>query len=192
MSATGEMITFPRTDGSMAPGYLVEPPPDAFGRGGAGVVLIHEAYGLNDQIKGVAVRLANDGWRALAVDLYDGRVFATLPEARATVSGLDRPRALTTIAAAVARLHDRDGSVGVMGFCMGGGYALAAGTAGEAGRRVPGVDAVCCFYGLPPAGEADGSQMKVPFIGHFGGRDTWITPERVDALEKQLKTAKVF
>ena len=186
MNATGETTTFPRRDGSTASGYLALPAADAYGREDAGVVIIHEALGLNEQIRGVADRFAADGWRALAVDLFDGHVFATVAEARPMVRSLDRTRALASIAAAVERLREGGGNVAVLGFCLGGALSITAGV------KVPGVSGVACFYGIPAIEEADPSQLRAPFIGHFANQDDWITPAKVDELEQQLKVAKVF
>jgi carboxymethylenebutenolidase len=86
----------------------------------------------------------------------------------------------------VTRLRDSGGRVAVLGFCLGGGFAITAGV------KVPGVSAVVCFYGIPPAEEADPAELQVPFLGHFATKDGWITPERVKELEGQLRKAKVF
>jgi carboxymethylenebutenolidase len=56
--------------------------------------------------------------------------------------------------------------------------------------RIPELDAAVCFYGLPPPQVASGRDVRVPLQAHFANEDDWVTPEKVDAFEKELKTAK--
>ena len=115
----GRTVTFKRPDGQNVQGYLAEPPSP---QGAPGVVVIQEWWGLNDQIRGVADRLAAQGYRALVPDLYRGKVGLAANEAEHLMNALDFGDAASQdIAGAVAHLKDSGSAkVGVTGFCMGG------------------------------------------------------------------------
>ena len=82
----GQTVTFQRPDGQTVSGYLAEPAQPA---GAPGIVVIQEWWGLNDQIRGVADRLAEAGYRALVPDLYRGRSTVEAEEAHHLMDGLD-------------------------------------------------------------------------------------------------------
>jgi carboxymethylenebutenolidase len=168
----------PRSDGNKCPVYVVG---DA---NRPAVVVLQEAWGLNEQIKKVADRFAEAGFRALIPDLYRGKVANTLDEAMHLVRDLDWKSAGLDLHAAVDYLK-KNGSptVGVTGFCLGGSltlYALAT---------VPGFSAGAPFYGIPGDEACDVSKIKVPFIGHYAQKDKWCTVEKVKALEEKLHKA---
>lgn len=173
----GEMITFTRPDGGTAAGYLAT----ADNPRGS-MVVIQEWWGLNDQIRGVADRVAATGYTAIAPDLYAGRLTQDPDEAGHMMTGLDWGGATNEdIRGALQHLRQRhDGKAGVMGFCMGGALTVIAGV------HVPECDVAVCFYGIPPCEVADPAAMKVPFQGHFATRDDWCTPESVADLESAL------
>lgn len=131
-----------------------------------GLVLVHEIYGLDDQMRGHADRLAGLGFLTLAPDLFTrGRRLTCL---RATFSALAKGTGapFDDIAATRARLLADprcNGRVGLIGFCMGGGFALALAGSGD-------YDAVAPNYGRPPAdpGALDDS---CPVVASYGGRD---------------------
>src|SRR5215467_10772967 len=109
----GKMIDFTRPDGTTCKGYLAEA-----GQGKPGIIVLQEWWGLNDQIKGVADRLASRGYNTLAPDLYKGRVTQNPDEANHMMSGLDFVAASDQdIAGATRHLADLSAKVGVMGFC---------------------------------------------------------------------------
>jgi carboxymethylenebutenolidase len=175
-----KMIEYARPDGKNASSYCVTP--------GAhqklpGVVVIQEWWGLNPQIKGVADRLGKAGYRAIVPDLFRGKVAKNRDEASHMMSGLDWDDAVEQdIRGAIHHLRTTsDGSVAVMGFCMGGALVLIAGT------RLSGIDAGVCFYGIPPASKADPSRLRTPMQFHFAQHDDWCTPEAVDKLEQALR-----
>lgn len=179
----GEIIRFKRPDGKECPGYLAKP---GAGDNAPGIVVIQEWWGLNDQIKGVADRLAGLGYRALVPDLYKGRVTVEVAEAQHLMQNLDFGDAATQDVRGAAQYLKQNGQkVGVIGFCMGGALTvLAAVYAREA-------DAACCWYGVPPEAAADTRTIVIPFQGHFAQQDTFFTPAQVDALEARLKEGKV-
>jgi carboxymethylenebutenolidase len=145
-------------------GYLATPPgPGPF----PAVVMIHEAFGLNDQIRRHADRLARAGYLTLAVDLFtDGgtrRCLVSTMQSMVKGSG----RAFTDIATARTWLAGSPlstGKTGVIGFCMGGGFALLVAR--------DGFDAASVNYGRLPGDLEEGLRGACPIVANFGGRDT--------------------
>ncbi len=177
----GTMIEFARPDGRKTKGYLA-----LAGQGRPGVVVIQEWWGLNDQICGVADRLARAGYNALAPDLYKGRVTTEPDEANHLMTGLDFAGAThQDLRGAAEHLKSQSGRVAVMGYCMGGALTIAAAV------HLPEVAAGVCFYGIPPKEFADPAKIRVPLQGHFANKDDWCTPAAVEDLETALKAAGV-
>ena len=175
----GHLLDFKRPDNTNCRGYLA-----TAGQDRPGVVVIQEWWGLNDQICGVADRLARAGFNALAPDLYHGRITQDADEASHLMTGLDFPGAThQDIRGAVNHLQGTSGKVGVMGFCMGGALTIAAAV------HVPALSAAVCFYGIPPQEFADPANIRIPFQGHFANQDDWCTPALVDQLDSALKGA---
>ncbi len=179
----GKMITFSRPDGKECAGYYSEPP----GQGSApGIVVIQEWWGLNEDIRRVADRVAGAGYRALAPDLYRGRVTLEAAEAAHLMDGLDFQDAATEdIRGAVQHLRLDSAKVATIGFCLGGALAILTGI------HVPENNAVVCWYGIPPEGTGDPASISVPVQGHFALEDSYFTPAQVDALEAELKKGGV-
>ena len=149
------------------------------------VVLIHEWWGLNDQIKAVAAELANMGYVALAVDLYAGKSATDAAGAKALMGAVDAGKATETMVAWVDYLknHERStGKVATMGWCFGGGWSLNTSIATP-------VDATIIYYGrvTPPADEL--KNLKGPVIGHFGEKDKHINTEMVAGFEAEMEKA---
>ncbi|HEY9889510.1 MAG TPA: dienelactone hydrolase family protein [Candidatus Obscuribacterales bacterium] len=179
----GEMITFTRPDAQTCQGYYVAP---AAGSAAPGLVVIQEWWGLNDQIKGVAERLAAAGYRVLVPDLYQGKVTVEAAEAEHLMTGLDFGDAATqNIRGAVQYLKADSAKVAVMGYCMGGALTVLAAV------YVPEADAAVCWYGIPPAEAADTSTIAIPFQGHFALRDAFFPIEQAEALTARLKAGDV-
>lgn len=165
------MIEF-EANGGRVPGYLAMPQIDALV---PGVVVVQEWWGLNNQIKGVADRLAAEGFAALVPDLYHGHVAEEPDDARKLAMEMSREQALVEIQGAVDYLVGLPGvdpkTVGVMGFCMGGALAAMMSYAGE------NVGAAVIYYGRPPLDRA--GEVKVPFLGLYGENDHSITVKDV-------------
>jgi carboxymethylenebutenolidase len=175
----GQTITFQRPDGQTVSGYLAEPASPA---GAPGVVVIQEWWGLNDQIRGVADRLALAGYRALVPDLYRGKSTVEAEEAHHLMTGLNFGDAASQdIAGAVRWLKTGGANVGVTGFCMGGALTLLAAC------FVPEVDAAATWYGFPPLEYIDASKIKAPLLGHWATQDQAFALSGVDALESKLR-----
>ena len=174
----GELIEVKRPDGKTCPAYLAEA---KAGASAPGFVMIQEWWGLNDQIKGMADRLAGEGYRVLVPDLYRGRKAATPDEAGALMGALDFADAgKQDVRGCVQHLKKTSAKVAVGGFCLGGAVTVIAAV------HVPEADASVCFYGIPPIAVADPAHVKKPFQGHFANIDDWCTPAAVDGLEQAL------
>jgi len=179
----GQIVSFKRPDGKSASGYLAEP---KAGTGAPGMVVIQEWWGLNDQIKGVADKLAAAGYRALVPDLYRGKVTVDGKEAEHLMTGLDFGDAAgQDVRGAVQYLKGKSAKVGVTGFCMGGALTILSAV------NVPEADAAVCWYGYPPLEYVDASKIKAPLLGHFATRDQAFPIGKVDELEKKLRAANV-
>ncbi len=178
----GEMIHFNRPDGKTCPGYLATP---KTGAGAPGFVCIQEWWGLNDQIKKTADRLAGAGYRSLVPDLYRGKVAKASDEASHMMANLNFPDAAEQdIRGAVQYLKQSCKKVVVGGFCMGGALTVLAAV------RVPEMDAGACFYGIPDLPAAELKKIKIPLVCHFANRDGHWTPAKVNDLEATLKQSK--
>jgi len=181
--AHGSMITFSRPDGKQVQGYLAKPTKL---EGAPAIVVIQEWWGLNDQIRGVADRLAQAGYLALVPDLFRGKTTVEEEEALHLMSGLDFGDAASQdVYGAVQYLKQHAAKVGVTGYCMGGALTLLALC------NVPDVSAGVVWYGFPPLEYIDASKIKAPVMGHWATQDEAFSIETVDALEKKLIEAKV-
>ena len=177
--AQAQTISFESSEGTSS-GYLARP--ERRSRDGRpGVVVIQEWWGLVPHIKDVTRRFAEQGYIALAPDLYHGKTTVEAEEAHHLAEGLDWGRAAAEMAGAVRYLREREGttSVGVVGFCMGGALAMIAAT-GE------GVDAYASFYGFPPAGAAPVDEIEEPGVIFFGSEeDNFSVPDVQAFAERQ-------
>lgn len=132
-----------------------------------GVVLVHEAYGVNEVMRRQVAHVASLGYLALMPDLYSqgGARRCLAATFRALRSG--EGRAFVDIESARSLLAARDdstGKVGVLGFCMGGGFALLAASG-------HGFDASSSNYGVLPKDLDDDLRGACPIVGSYGGRD---------------------
>ncbi len=149
------------------------------------LVVIHEWWGLNDWVKDQASKLADQGYVALAVDLYRGKVAATPEVAHELARGLPEDRAKRDLHAAVEFLQSqpdvRKDRIGSIGWCMGGGYSL------DVALQEPSLAATVINYGHL-ATDADAlKKIHAPILGLFGGQDHGITPDDVNKFEQALK-----
>ncbi|GAB4464716.1 MAG: dienelactone hydrolase family protein [Burkholderiaceae bacterium] len=178
----GTTIEFARPDGGKVNGYLAQPE-----AAGPGVVVIQEWWGLNDQIRGVADRLAAAGFVALVPDLYRGKSAIEAEEAHHLMTGLNfGDAAAQDIRGAVQALKARGcAHVGVTGFCMGGALTLLTMV------NVPEADAGVVWYGYPPLEYVEASKIRAPLIAHWATQDDAFKIEGVDTLESKLREAGV-
>ena len=180
----GKMISYQRPDGQQVNGYLAEP---ASGTPGPAVVVIQEWWGLNEQIKGVAEKLAGAGYRALVPDLYRGKVALGANEAEHLMNELNfADAAAQDVRGAVQYLKASDSTkVGVTGFCMGGALTLLSTV------FVAELDAGVAWYGYPPLEYIDATKIKAPLMGHWATEDVPFPIAKVADLEKKLTDAGI-
>src|SRR5208282_3193552 len=180
----GKSISYQRPDGESVNGYLAEAAP---GSSAPGIVVIQEWWGLNDQIRGVADKLAAAGYRALVPDLYRGKLALEANEAEHLMKGLDFAAAAGQDVRGAVQYLKASGStkVGVTGFCMGGALTLLAAV------NVPEMDAAAVWYGYPPLEFIDASRIRAPLMAHWATEDAAFPIAKVDVLEQKLRDAKV-
>jgi carboxymethylenebutenolidase len=179
----GNTISYRRPDGQSVEGFLEETP-----RAGApAIVVIQEWWGLNDQIRGVASRLAAHGYRALVPDLYRGKLALDANEAEHLMHGLDFAAAAAQDVRGAVQYLKATGSakVGITGFCMGGALTLLA------AAHVPEADAAVVWYGYPPLEYLDAALIRAPLMAHWAIEDAVFPIGGVDALEAKLRDARV-
>jgi len=167
-----------------ASGFLVTP--DGKGPFPA-LVVIQEWWGLNDWVKDQARALAKQGYVALAVDLYRGKLATRQEDAHQLMSGLPPDRAMRDLAGGVAFLKARGdvkpARIGSIGWCMGGRYSLALAT------EDPSLAAVVAYYGAPPTDPAAIARIKAPVLGNYGAQDQGPSADQVAAFEAAMKKA---
>jgi carboxymethylenebutenolidase len=155
-------------------GYLALP--DGAGKHPA-VIVIHEWWGLNDWVKVEAQKLAAEGYVALAVDLYRGKVATTPEEAHEIMRGVPEDRAQRDLEAAFAYLAARPdvnpAKIADIGWCMGGGYSVRFAVS------EPKLAACIVNYGPLPTDSGNIAKIKAPVLGNFGADDKGITPDSV-------------
>jgi len=181
----GENVEFP-SNGSTAAGYLAPATEGA----GPGIVVLQEWWGLVPQLKRVCDRLSDEGFTALAPDLYHGDIanHDEMDKAAGLMNTLPPDRAARDMGAAVTYLlgHEsvRGHNVGVVGFCMGG--MLAWLLAANEGERI---GAVVAYYGAPVGeNEPEWSGLTAPVLAHIAENDDFFPPSAVQGLEQKLKT----
>ena len=176
-------VTFKRPDGQTVQGYLAEPANPA---GAAAIVVIQEWWGVNEQIRGVADRLASAGYIALVPDLYRGKSTVEAEEAHHLMTGLNFADAASQdVRGAVQFLKARSSKVGVTGFCMGGALTLLVSC------MAPEIDAAVVWYGCPPLEYIDASKIRAPLQAHWATQDEFFPIATIDLLQKKLREAGV-
>jgi carboxymethylenebutenolidase len=159
------------------PGDAAEPLP--------GLIVIHEWWGLNDNIKAMTRRLAGEGYVALAVDLYGGRLAGTPEEARALMTELvaapDAARVNLTQAYEYLTKYAFAPTVGSIGWCLGGGWSL------QTALLLPEeLDAMVMYYGQVVTDEERLATLRMPLLGHFAALDESVPIRDVQAFRSTL------
>jgi carboxymethylenebutenolidase len=177
----GKNVQF-AANGGTAEGYLATPA----GGTGPGVVVIQEWWGLVGHISDIADRFAQEGFVALAPDLYHGESAEEPDDAGKLMMALEVDTVAKDLRGAIDYLLSEGGAtgstVGVVGFCMGGQLALYAATVSP-----DKVGAVVDFYGIHPSVQPDFDKLKAPVMGNFAEKDEYAPPAAVQALEAQIK-----
>ncbi|HEV7509251.1 MAG TPA: dienelactone hydrolase family protein [Thermoanaerobaculia bacterium] len=180
---SGEEVTYAQVDGKPTRGYLARPK-EAKGNLPA-LVVIHEWWGLNDNIRAMTRRLAGEGYQALAVDLYGGAVADTPDGAMKLMNGVmsNMAPAADNLKQAVTYLKGKGATrIGVIGWCFGGGWSLQTTLLAPAD-----VKATVLYYGHLETDPAKLAVLKTPVIGFFGADDKSIPVDGIHAFEAQLK-----
>ena len=161
-----------------APADVVEPLP--------AVILIHEWWGLNDNVRAMANRLAGEGYMVLAVDLYNGEVAASREAARVLMLDVveSRQEAEENIRSAYAFLKTAGAPrIASMGWCFGGGWSL------NTAQLFPDdLDAAVIYYGQVTDDEEKLRSVTAPILGLFGAADTGISVESVEGFRAALES----
>lgn len=174
-----EMITLTQA-GTKFPCYVAQPESKT---PAPGLILIHEWWGLNDWVKQQADKYARQGYVVIAPDLYHGEVAKDAEHAHELMRGLTDERAVGDMKAAFEYLSGLGATkgqpIGVMGWCMGGGFALRLAIA------EPKIAATVVCYGRPVTDLDQLKKIKGPLLGIWGESDRGIEVQPFkDALEK--------
>lgn len=165
-------------------GYLARPvSEEAF----PGVVMIHEWWGLNTNIKEMAEKLASHGYVVLAVDLYDGQIATTSEEARKLMTSFDKNNGIKNMNSAVSYLEKyySPEKIGSIGWCFGGGQSLIL-----ALNNIS-MDATVIYYGSLITDSETLSAITWPVLGIFAELDKGIPIESVHEFENSLNDLEI-
>jgi carboxymethylenebutenolidase len=179
----GKMIDL-KVAGEAAKAYEATPK----GKAKGAVLVIHEWWGLNDWVKHEADEFAKQGYLALAVDLYKGKVTTDPKEAGELMKAKDDKWASSVEETGVNWLKTAAPGlkVAVIGWCMGGAESLKTALANAAD-----INATVMYYGMPVSDPEQLKRLQGPLLGIFANKDGWITPAKVDEFDKALTTAGV-
>ena len=169
-------------NGKTANAYLASPE-----NSGPGILVLHAWWGLKPFFKQVCDQLAEHGYVAFAPDLYQGKIAATIDEAKTFHTEFEQNGSefmSDTVEAAQNYLSNLCAGkpTGVMGFSMGAAWSMIV------AANEPNVSTVVLFYG---AYAPDLNQMKAKVLGHFAEVDEWEPLDGVQAMEKDLQAAGV-
>ena len=182
VEVAGGPVTYGELNGKELQGYLSQPA-DA-GEDLPALIVIHEWWGLNDNVKGMADRLAAEGYRALAVDLYEGKVAADVPDALKLMTNLTENPAPAgeNLKAAYAYLSADSSQVGSIGWCLGGRWSL------QTALIMPDqIDATVIYYGNVTSDPEKLGPLQMPVLGHFASNDQVVPTESVVEFEAAMK-----
>lgn len=172
-----------QANGGTAPGYLATPESGS----GPATIVLQEWWGLEPHIKDVCDRFAAEGFFALAPDLYRGETTEQPDEAQQKMMAMSMEQVEKDMRGAVDFVAEQDGvegeGVGSVGFCLGGGLSVWAGTVN------PKVRAIVTYYYVMPHGKPDFSKLEAPVLGHFGTADDFNSVDDVEALRQEIASA---
>jgi carboxymethylenebutenolidase len=183
----------PKPEGTMTKLQAGGQPSEAYvarpqGKPRGALLVVHEWWGLNDWVKHQADQLAKEGYLALAVDLYKGKVATTPGEAAELMKAKDEAWGDQVEEAGLEWLKTNasGAKVGTIGWCMGGGESLKASL-----NDPKDVSFTIMYYGMPITDVARLKTLRGPVLGIWAKRDRSITPEKVAAFDKALTEAGV-
>lgn len=178
----GEVVTYADVQGTEVTGYLAKP--DNATGDEPGVIVIHEWWGLNDNIRMMTEKLAGEGYTALAVDLYYGKVAESPDSAGTYARNVETNQALSNLTQAYNYLmneHSAD-KIGVIGWCFGGAWSLQTALA-----HPKDIDATVIYYGRLQTDREKLAKLEMPILGIFGAEDDGIPVETVREFERTLE-----
>jgi carboxymethylenebutenolidase len=180
-AAEGKNVSYNSGDETVR-GMLYTPP----GKGPLpAIIVIHEYWGLNEWVKEQASKLSDQGYVALAVDLYRGKVADNPELAHELMRGVPEDRAKRDLHAAFEFLQTqanvKKDRIGSIGWCMGGGYSL------DVALQEPRLAADVIHYGHLATEPEALNKINAAILGIFGGKDQGIPPESVKKFEATLK-----
>ena len=180
-----QTVTYATIEGKEVQGYLVRP--ERVDENLPGMIVIHEWWGLNDNIRMMTRRLADQGYAALAVDLYRGKVAET-PDSAGTYAravGSNPEPAEKNINQAIAWLSDNQSitKTGIIGWCFGGGWSLSASLAFP-----DKIDATVIYYGRLVTDPDRLQVLDMPILGIFGAEDRGFRLNSVREFESALNS----
>lgn len=186
MTVAAEEVVYAHLDGTPVKGYFVRPVANQpVTQPWPALIVIQEWWGLNDNVRAMARRFAGEGYSVLAVDLYEGTV-ATTPETAmaAMQSAMAKPERLGENLRQARQFlanQARAPKIGVVGWCFGGGWSLAA-----ALDMPDGIQAAVMYYGRTQSDPKALAALQAPLLGFFGGKDQGIPVDGVRQMEHEL------
>jgi carboxymethylenebutenolidase len=173
---SAKAVIYHTADGQAIEGWLARP--DNAADDLPALIVIHEWWGLNDNIRRAAERLAGEGYVTLAIDLHRGNT-ADIPKdamQMGRVLGENKEPALANIEDAIAYLQNEVGAtkIGVMGWCQGGRWSLATALNFPAA-----IDATVIYYGRVTDDKTELEALDMPVLGIFAGDDFIVPPKTV-------------
>ncbi len=192
---TAERVVYATIDGQEVTGYLARPESaedtagaaaDDPAKGPPAIILIHEWWGLNENIESMARQLAGEGYAALAVDLYGGEVAGDRDAARALMQAVNKNKATAKRnlrqARAYLKKQLRARKAGVIGWSFGGGWALQA-----ALLQPDRINATVIYYGRLVVDSERLAALESPVLGIFGSEDQGVPIDSVRKFESALQ-----
>lgn len=185
-NVSGEEVTYATVNGNEITGYLAKP--ESMSGNAPGIIVIHEWWGLNDNIRMMTDKLAGEGYTALAVDLYNGKVAESPDSAGTYARSVKEQEALDNLTQAYGYLTEQQDAdnVGVIGWCFGGSWSLQTALA-HPGK----IDATVIYYGRLVTDAAQLKKLQMPVLGIFGAEDESIPPKTVKEFESALNEVGV-
>lgn len=191
MAITTRYETITANDGGTFEAYCAVPD----GGSGPGMLLFQEIFGINDNMRTLADRLAEAGYVTLVPDMFwrieprfERKDESGMGDAFAVVQKFDFTKGVDDIQATHAHLlgmKECTGKVGAMGFCLGGGLAFAAATMSRVDGKGP--DAAVPYYGSPVNDMLDqAGNLDCPTMFHYGNKDPFIPEEKIAAVESAV------
>jgi carboxymethylenebutenolidase len=187
---TGEEVVYAEVGGKPVRGFLAKPKGGQSAQGPLpAVIVIQEWWGLNDNIRQMAKRLAGEGYTALAVDLYGGQVASDPGQAQKLMQAVmqDRAAGEENLRQAYSYLETKQKApkIGVIGWCFGGGWSLAT------ALMLPDkIDATVIYYGHLETDKEKLGKLGMPVLAFFGGKDKSMPVATVRQFETAMKELK--